>query len=39
MAEKLDEKAKKMNEEVDEVYGELLIELSKHHDEIKEYLD
>ena len=39
VAEKLDEKAKKMNEEVDEVYGELLIELSKHHDEIKEYLD
>ena len=30
---------KKMNEEVDEVYGELLIELNKHHDEIKEYLD
>ena len=36
---KLDEKAKKMNEQVDQVYGELYSTLSKQHDEIKEYLD
>ena len=39
VVEKLDEKAKKMNEEVDEVYGKLHSELSKQHDEIKEYLN
>ena len=39
VAQKLHEKAKKMNEEVDEAYGEMRSELSKQHDEIKEYLD
>jgi ClpP class serine protease len=39
VAEKLDERAKKMNEEVDKVYGELHSELSKQHDEMKDYLD
>jgi tetrahydromethanopterin S-methyltransferase subunit G len=39
VAEKLDKRAKKMNEEVDKVYGELHSELSKQHDEIKDYLD
>ena len=39
VAEKLDEKAKKMNEGVDEVYGEMHGELSKQHGEIKEYLN
>ena len=38
VAEKLDEKAKKMNKDVDEVYCEMHNELSKQHDEIKEYL-
>ena len=38
VAEKLDEKAKKMKEEVDEIYGEMCSELNKQHDEIKEYL-
>jgi ClpP class serine protease len=39
VAEKLDERAEKINEEVDKVYGELLSELSKQHDEMKDYLD
>ena len=39
VAEKLDERAEKMNEEVDEAYDELHSELSKQHDEIKDYLD
>ena len=39
VAEKLDERAKKMNEDVDEVYGELHSELSKQRDEMKDYLD
>ncbi|CAB4010923.1 tripartite motif-containing 2-like isoform X3, partial [Paramuricea clavata] len=39
VAEKLDERAKKMNEDVDQVYGELHSQLSKQHDEIKDYLD
>ena len=39
VAEKLDEKAKKMREEVDEFYGKMRSELSKQHDEMKEYLD
>ncbi|CAB4039390.1 brain tumor -like isoform X3 [Paramuricea clavata] len=39
VAEKLDERAKMMNDDVDEVYGELHSELSKQHDEMKDYLD
>ena len=39
VAEKLDERAKIMNDDVDEVYGELHSELSKQHDEMKDYLD
>jgi tripartite motif-containing protein 56 len=39
VAEKLDERAKKMNDDVDKVYGELHSELSKQHDEMKDYLD
>ena len=39
VAEKLDERAKKMNEDVDQAYGELHSELSKQHDEMKDYLD
>ena len=39
VAEKLDERAKKMNEDVDKVYGELHSELSKQYDEMKDYLD
>jgi ClpP class serine protease len=39
VAEKLDERAETMNEEVDKVYGELHRELSKQHDEMKDYLD
>ena len=39
VARKLDERAEKMNEEVDKVYGELHGELSKQRDEIKDYLD
>ena len=39
VTEKLDEKAKKMKEEVDEVYDKLHIPLNKQYDEIKEYLD
>ena len=39
VAEKLDERAKKMNADVDKVYGELHSELSKQHDEMKDYLD
>ena len=39
LAEKLDERAKKMNEDVDQAYGELHSELSKQHDEMKDYLD
>ena len=39
VSEKLDEKAKKLKEVVDEVYGEMHSELCKQHDEIKEYLD
>ena len=39
VAEKLDERAKKMNDDVDQAYGELHSELSKQHDEMKDYLD
>ncbi|CAB4024881.1 Hypothetical predicted protein [Paramuricea clavata] len=39
VAEKLDERAKKMNEDVDQAYGELHSELSEQHDEMKDYLD
>ena len=39
VAEKLDERAQEMNEEVDKVYGELHSQLSKQHDEMKDYLD
>ena len=39
MAEKLEQKAKKMSEEVDGAYGKMRSELSKQHDEIKEYVD
>ena len=39
VAEELHERAEKMNEGVDEVYGELHSELSKQHDEIKDYLN
>jgi chromosome segregation ATPase len=39
VAEKLDERAQEMNEEVDKVYGELHSALSKQHDEMKDYLD
>ncbi|CAB4010913.1 basement membrane-specific heparan sulfate proteoglycan core -like [Paramuricea clavata] len=39
VGEKLDERAKIMNEEVDKVYGELHSKLSKQHDEMKDYLD
>ncbi len=39
VTEKLDERAQKMNEEVDQIYGELHSELSKQHDQIKDYLD
>ena len=39
VAAKLDAKAKKMIEEVDEIYGEMHGEVSKQHNEIKEYLD
>ena len=38
VAAKLDEKAKKIKEEVDEIYGAMCSELSKQQDEIKEYL-
>ena len=37
--DKLDERAKKMFEEVDEIYGELHAELTKQYDEIKQYID
>ena len=37
--EKLDERAEKINDDVDKVYGELKSELSKQHGEIKDYLD
>jgi hypothetical protein len=39
VAEKLNERAKKMNDDVDQVYGELHSELSKQHDEMNDYLD
>jgi tripartite motif-containing protein 2/3 len=39
VAEKLDERAQEMNEEVDKVYGEVHSALSKQHDEMKDYLD
>ena len=39
VVEKLDEREEKMNEEVDQIYGELHSELSKQHDEITDYLD
>ena len=39
VAEKLDERAEKINDDVDKVYGELHTELIKQHDEIKDYLD
>ena len=39
VAEKLDERAKKMNEDVDQAYGKLHSELSKQHDKMKDYLD
>ena len=39
LAGKLDERVKKMNEEVDEVYDELHSELSGQHDKIKDFLD
>jgi tripartite motif-containing protein 2/3 len=39
VAEKLDQRAMKMNDDVDKVYGELHSELSKQHDEMKDYLD
>ena len=38
VAEKLDAREKKLNEEVDKIYNELHDELSKQHDDIKEYL-
>ena len=39
VVDKLDERAKKMFEEVNEVYGELKTELTKQYDEIKQYID
>ena len=39
VVDKLDESAKKMFEEVDEIYGELHSELSNQHEEIKQYID
>ncbi|XP_028396171.1 E3 ubiquitin-protein ligase TRIM33-like [Dendronephthya gigantea] len=38
VAEKLDEKEKKMNEEVDKIYDELCNELCEQNDEVKAYL-
>ena len=37
--DKLNERAEKMCEEVDKIYGEKHAELSKQHDEIKEHID
>ena len=39
VAEKLDEQAKKLVQDVDTIYGDLLGELSKKYGEIKDYLD
>jgi tripartite motif-containing protein 56 len=39
VTENLDERAEKLNNDVNKVYGELHTELSKQHDEIKDYLD
>ena len=39
VVDKLDESAKKMFEEVDEIYGELHSELSNQQEEIKQYID
>ena len=39
VVDKLDESAKKLFEEVDEIYGELHSELSNQQEEIKQYID
>ena len=39
VVDKLDERAKKMFGEVDEIFGELKTELTKQYDEIKQYID
>ena len=39
VVERLDEKEREMNKNVDKIYGEMFQELSEQHDEIKEYLD